>query len=328
MPTGLAVNTRLLDRITSIAILDVLRTSSIAMETALANTNALATLLSEWPQPVISDYELGCMILRVSEAPLTRARYTELVELLGTVKLITPHKDFAEGAVYTIFGKTDAMPAAIACSADPFAYLSHLSAMEFHGITDRLPKTLYLCTPPSAEWSREARSRMEKELGPRLQEYTSANLPVLRNVLKAKIGHSTLSIMRRSKMGAFKIVKGRAIRVATIARTFLDMLREPENCGGMQHVVDTYKEYASSYLTQICNEIDQHGSAVDKVRAGYLLTEVCGLHHETIDSWRKFAQRGGSRKLDPHEEYANHYSDGWKLSINVPSLAANNSGDE
>ena len=268
------------------------------------------------------------MILRVNEPPLTHRRYNELVELLSTVKLITPHKDFAQGAVYTIFGKTDAVPAEVACSADPFAYLSHLSAMEFHGITDRLPKTLYLCTPPSAEWNREAKRRMEKELSPHLTEYTAANLPKLRHVLKSKIGRNGLVVMRRSKMGAFKIIKGRSLRVATIARTFIDMLREPENCGGMQHVVDTYKEYAASYLTQICKEVDQEGSSVDKVRAGYLLDEVCGLQHEDINTWRRYAQRGGSRKLDPHEEYANHYSDRWQLSINVPSLALNNPGNE
>jgi predicted transcriptional regulator of viral defense system len=298
------------------------------MDINLACTNAVAAQLSDWPQPVITDYELGRIYLSISDTPLTRTHYDKLIETLEAVKLVTPNKDFRGTAVYKLFGKTDVLPAAVACSADPFAYLSHLSAMALHGITDRLPKTLYLCTPPTKEWNDEARVRMERELGESLHEYKAAKLPLLRYVLNVKVGSSNLFVVRRSKRGAFKIIKDRGIRVATIARTFLDMIREPENCGGMQHVVDTYKAYAPTYLTQICSEVDQHGTAIDKVRTGYLLKTVCDLDHPAMERWLAFAQRGGSRKLDPNEEYASYYSDEWQLSINVPSLMPNNSVDE
>src|SRR3546814_17754380 len=108
--------------------------------------------------------------------------------------------------------------------------------------------------------------------------------------------------MRRSSRGAFKTIKSPHIRVATVGRTFLEMLREPEHCGGIQHVVDTYKDYAARYLPLITEELERHGTAIEKVRAGYLLDEVCHLQHPTMTAWIKHAQRGGSRMLDPRSD--------------------------
>ena len=129
-----------------------------------------------------------------------------------------------------------------------------------------------------------------------------------------------VELLRRSSRGAFKTIRSATIRVATVGRVFLDMVREPQHCGGIQHVVDTWRAYAERNLPLIVEEIERHGNAVEKVRAGYLLDEVCHLSHPLIDGWTKLAQRGGSRMLDPQAEYASHYSEKWMLSINVPSL--------
>lgn len=129
-----------------------------------------------------------------------------------------------------------------------------------------------------------------------------------------------VELLRRANRGAFKVIKSPAVRVAMMGRTFLDMVREPECCGGMQHVVDTYRQYGPRNLPLIVEEVERHGKSIEKVRAGYLLEEVCKLQHELIDKWRAAAQRGGSRVLDPASEYSAIYSEAWKLSINVPSL--------
>jgi hypothetical protein len=96
----------------------------------------------------------------------------------------------------------------------------------------------------------------------------------------------------------------------------------------MQHVVDVYSAEAKRYLRLIIDEIDRHGLTIDKVRAGYLLTEVCHLNGLEFQEWQKLAQRGGSRKLDPDGEYATAFSEHWKLSINLPSLTAPIAQDE
>lgn len=53
----------------------------------------------------------------------------------------------------------------MACVVDPFAYLSHLSAMEYHGLTQRMPSMLFLSSPAPIEWKTFAEARMWQDLG-------------------------------------------------------------------------------------------------------------------------------------------------------------------
>ena len=212
------------------------------------------------------------------------------------------------------------MAAELACLVDPFAYVSHLSAIEHYGLTDRFPAVLYLSTPPNAEWRALATNRMQSDLGDAFEPYLNSGFPQLRNIGITKIDRTTVHILRRTNRGAFKTISENTLRVATVGRTFLDMLREPHLCGGIQHVIDIYRDSAKDYLRLIVDEFDAHGSAIDKVRAGYLLTEICHLESEAFRSWEAFAQRGGSRKLDAEADYSEAFSEKWKLSINVPSL--------
>ncbi len=162
---------------------------------------------------------------------------------------------------------------------------------------------------------------MRRDLGANYDEYLISRLPKLVRPKLSKIGAMSLHFQERSQLGAFKHVSGSNMRVATIGRVFLEMTREPQLCGGIQHVIDIFSNNAKQYLRLITDEYERHGKAIDKVRAGYLLTEVCGVKDLVVESWTRFAQRGGSRKLDPEVEYAPEYSERWKLSINVPSLA-------
>jgi hypothetical protein len=73
--------------------------------------------------------------------------------------------------------------------------------------------------------------------------------------------------------GAFKTVEGRKLRVSTIGRTFLDMLRRLDYCGGMRHVMELFGTSAGQYRPPIIDELERHGNAIVKARAGYLLEE-------------------------------------------------------
>ena len=239
---------------------------------------------------------------------------------MSSFGLISPAKDFKAGTVFQLFGRNKPLPMEVACSVDPFAYVSHLSAMEYHGLTDRFPKILYLSTPPDQEWKTHAAVRMDKDLKELKDTYLAAKLPTLKFQKMERINGVRVELMRRSHRGAFKTIKTPSIRVAMVGRTFLDMLREPELCGGMQHVADTYREYAIRYLKLIVDEVDNHGTSIEQARAGYLLEKVSGLSDPLIDAWALKVQRGGSRKLDPQAEYAPFFSERWALSVNLPSL--------
>jgi len=294
-----------------------------SMHDLAAIMHSIQAKLAVWERPVITDYELGMLMATLLDSPLaspTLSLYKQLVDGLSSFGLIFPDKDFKPGTVYRLFGRVKPKAVEIACAVDPFAYVSHLSAMEYHGLTDRFSRILYLTTPTDKEWREQAAARMDKDLGKQAGPYRLARLPALRRLPVDRIDGQRVELMRRSSRGAFKSIKSAAVRVATVGRVFLDMVREPHHCGGIQHVADTYRQHAPRNLSLIVDEIERHGNAVEKVRAGYLLDEVSGLSHPLIDTWVTHAQRGGSRMLDPQAEYASHYSEKWKLSINVPSL--------
>lgn len=273
--------------------------------------------------PALSAYELArrvFVLLDTAQVPDAQAICAEVTQALLRVRLLTPLTEVSSPTAYLLFGKAQAAPAEMVCSLDPFAYLSHLSAMEYHGLTDRFPKILYFTRPAASEWRKQAALRMEKDLGERWAAYEPSGLPRMLMPKITALGSTVVQFAERSQLGAFRRVAGSTLRVATLGRVFLDMLREPALCGGIQHVIDIYRREAARYLSLILDELDRHGQPIDKVRAGYLLTEVCQLETPAIAVWAALAQRGGSRKLDPEGEYAPHYSERWQLSINVPSL--------
>jgi predicted transcriptional regulator of viral defense system len=280
----------------------------------------IADALAKANAPTISAYGLGKLVylegnLRESKEP--KKEYKHLVDTLLTVRLLA---SINKVSAFHLFGHYAATPAEIACCVDPFAYVSHLSALEHHGLTDRFPKILYLTRPSASEWRKQADLQMQKDFGDSLESYKNSGLPRLTRPVFDTLNSTSIHIQERSQLGAFRNVSGTTLRVATIGRVFLDMLREPKLCGGIQHVLDIYKREAEHFLKLIIDEIDRHGQPIDKVRAGFVLTEVCKLHHETIEHWKNYAQRGGSRKLDPDVEFVPDHSETWKLSINVPSL--------
>ena len=103
-----------------------------------------------------------------------------------------------------------------------------------------------------------------------------------------------------------------------MAQTFLDTLLRPDLCGGMGHVLDVWAEHALAHLEDVVRVVDVAPTAIAKVRAGYILEERLGLSHPTVTGWRKFAQRGGSRVLDPDQPFAPTFSETWMLSLGSP----------
>ena len=289
----------------------------------------MADALAAIEAPVVSSYVLAqkfFLLQQGEEAGTGKKLFHALVESLHKVRLLTPLEATDMQHAYQVFGRSKATPAEIVCGLDPFAYVSHLSAMEHHGLTDRFPQILYMTRPTATDWRSQAKERMAKDLGDRVDAFIASGLPRLTQPKINRIGSVAIHFCERSQLGAFRLVPDSSLRVATIGRVFLDMLREPVLCGGIQHVIDIYRAEAGQYFKLIVDEVDRHGQPIDKVRTGYVLTEVCSLHDERVDSWQKFAQRGGSRKLDPDGEYVATYSERWMLSINVPSLTRSMGG--
>ena len=242
------------------------------------------------------------------------ARVEKALHNNGILKLLP---GISEQAAYGLIGGNLSDHHAVICSIDPFCYLSHLSAMEFHGLTDRLPEQIYVSTPASSEWTAFAAERMAKDLGEDWAAYHASGLPLLGRTSVSKLGKRPVHRYASIHLGAFRLIKDSPIRVATLGRTFLDMLREPGLCGGLAHVLQVFKAHAAASKRLIFDELDQHGTKIDKVRAGFILEDICQLRDPRIDAWVAFAARGGSRKLDASADYEPTFSERWMLSINT-----------
>lgn len=209
------------------------------------------------------------------------------------------------------------------CSLDPFVFISHLSAMAWHGLTDRVPKTLFLTRPSINLWRKLSEARLESKLGHLLPLYQQLKLPGYQKLEISRIGKRPLNIWSSGRLddtwqAAFKRVENGSLRVATIGRCFLDMVREPSLCGGIHHVIEVFEEHGAIHAQQILTEIDHHGNKLEQARAGYLLEQADpAINNEILQRWAQSAMRGGSRKLDPTADYAETYSERWAISINV-----------
>ena len=292
---------------------------------------AVSLHLHSLQQAVVTRYELGTLVYRLYQTKRFRNQrirvykdapqphdVSSVINQLLAQDILSQERDFPNGRVFRIFGK-QAVPAEdIACTVDPFAFVSHLSAMDFHGLTDRFLTSLYLSSPTGTAWKHCALLRTQKDCEGFFDDYWQGGFPPLQRMAMRTIAQVPVRRHGVSKVaGAYRTVKGRPLRVATIGRTFLDMVRNPSLCGGIGHVLDVFDQHAESYLPLIADEVERWGSPIDKVRVGYLLDERCQLTHPNIRQWLKFVQRGGSRKLDAQAEYSSRYSERWSLSINA-----------
>ncbi len=210
------------------------------------------------------------------------------------------------------------------CALDPFSYLSHLSAMAWHGLTDRLPNTLFFTRPSAGLWKRLSDKRLQGMLKALFPLYQQARFPGYQRVAIQKLNKRRLNIWSSSRLddayqAAYKKASDGRIRVATVGRCFLDMVREPLLCGGVYHVIEVFEEHGANHAEQILAELDHHGNRVEQARVGYLLERADPdlASHPTLQRWAASVTRGGSRKLDPASDYSDHFSERWALSINV-----------
>lgn len=243
-----------------------------------------------------------------------RTRAKNAIRRLEAKNTLVADTDFRSG-VWRVTQSTRAGSAEeIACIADPFAYVSHLSAMQRYGLTDRSPKALHLTTPKRSLWN----ALREKQLHSDLPNLNQIEPPVLNKPgFKDTIRRRPIAVHVSSHPWTPTPMRGEETKITSIGQTFADMLLEPQLCGGMRHVLDVWENEADQWVPEIIAAIDVTESKIAKVRAGYILSEVMDIDVPALHNWEQFAQRGGSRKLDPDAEYAPEFSERWMISINV-----------
>lgn len=242
-------------------------------------------------------------------------QFRRMITQLENKRAVALDSEFRSG----VWQNLSVAPAATAEEAlsivDPSAYVSFLSAMQRYGWTDRASSDLQMTTLADGLW-RQRQLQILKERKP--DRFVGKEFP-----RPYRVGFGTtlrgrqISLHKTKKIRETAIVRGSYIRISKAGSTIVDMLTEPQRCGGMRHVIDCITKIYESYEEDILSSVDKLGDPITKVRAGYIIEEIIGKHHDVMDNWLDFAQRGGSRRLDPQKPYGSTYSEKWMIATNV-----------
>ena len=283
-------------------------------------------LIEEHDKPVVSFQELvfytyklyrdkefnGFLIRKISRDEPERRIIENNIDELISQGVITQHLGLP---IYFITSHKKPTAQQYVCTINPLCYISYLSAMEWHGITDRIPNTIHLTTCSNYKY-KELISSGIKITFPKIKDMSLLSPQRIITLPNFDNKFFEFHQSRDFQLPKEQFNTG-GVRVSSLGDTFVDMLKKPELCGGFSHVVDIFKEYGDQYLPVIVKAVNKNGNAMDKARAGYILEEICHLEHRIINTWKKDVKRGGSRKLIPSNEYSSIYSETWCISINT-----------
>lgn len=274
--------------------------------------------------PIITEYEffvLGERLFNQGDISGERMKYLpiewddvrsrRMIKRLLRQRVIVPDADFRSGVWRIVQSPASGTAEQIACLVDPFCYVSHLSAMQRYGLTERSPEALHITRPKREIWNSLRDQKLLRDLD------TDSEHPILLRYGFGEMVRRRPVIVHESRYPAEMLPVSDGSRVSSLGRTFADMLSEPDLCGGMRHVIDVWENHAEDALDELVEAIDAFDKKLVKVRAGYVLTELLGIENEIIASWEENAQRGGSQKLDPDAPYAPVFSERWMISLNV-----------
>jgi predicted transcriptional regulator of viral defense system len=278
--------------------------------------------------PIVTDYGIFLLGLRLAEARTWEGealkyvpsdwdekRSRNLTKRLVARRSLVQDRDFRSGVWRVVQATRAGTAEEVACIADPFCYVSHLSAMQRYGLTERSPGALHLTRPSRTIWNALKLAKLSDELSAEhIREASGVLLhfgmnPTLRR-RPVKV-HETKYPARTTEM------RGESTRIVEIGRVFVDMLAQPHLCGGIHHALDVWERTADDWIEPIIAAVDEENASIVKMRAGYILSEKLGVTDPRIEAWKAFAQRGGSRKLDPDAPYAPAFSEAWMISLNA-----------
>jgi len=201
----------------------------------------------------------------------------------------------------------------VVMEVNPYAIVSHASALEFHGLSGDFRQRLILMTP----------SEIDCGLLPTGTESSDWE------DLRPPPGYTAKSVLgqdvdwQRADPGTYFGFRtyqpfGAPVRVTTPERTLVEGLRNPQLCGGVETVLTAWERARWTLnVDAVIATVDRFNTGILRQRVGFVM-ESLGLTHAALEDWARHAQRGGSSKLVGSEPYVPTYSERWKLSLNAP----------
>ncbi len=196
---------------------------------------------------------------------------------------------------------------------NPYAILSHFSALVFHGLTQEQPK---LITATSAHGWSDA----PFPLGTVPDEWDRLAMPAASQ--PARIVDIPV-IWRPGALPSMAGVEVHAplavpFRITGVERTLVEALQDPKASGGISNVLKAWADARDRMDVDAVVELTElTGITLLRQRVGYVLEEL-GLAHPRLEAWATGSTRGGSSRLVGSKPAWPGYSARWNLSLNGP----------
>jgi predicted transcriptional regulator of viral defense system len=195
----------------------------------------------------------------------------------------------------------------------PYATLSNLYALFYHGLTETIPKVLTAAVPADGKGGLlPADTNTEDWEG--IPLVSGRRVP---RILQRSVNWRRVEVKRYFGFELYRR-HGYPVRVTTPERSLVDGLLYPNLSGGLDTVL---RAWALARDVLDVDAVVYQAERLDKVilrqRVGFVL-ERLNLWHPALEEWRAHTERGGSRKLLASAPYAPQYDEHWDLSINAP----------
>lgn len=195
----------------------------------------------------------------------------------------------------------------------PYAALSHLSALVFHGLTNDLPQVLTASAPFGGLGE-------QVPLGTEPRDWDG--LPMVRGRTPKQLLGQPVEWMEITPDRYFGTTiyqpHGYLIRATNLEKTLLDAIQAPDRAGGIENVLRAWVLAGETLdLDLLVQYVDRLNIALLRQRVGYILDEL-GLTHRVIEEWPSRSRRGGSSRLVGSAPFSPMFSERWNLSLNGP----------
>ena len=181
------------------------------------------------------------------------------------------------------------------------AALSHWSALHYHGLTDQIPRTIFVLTTASGHIPRHRRFGSVKKEGYAVGDFT----------------YQFISIKAERFFGLQKIWIGEtSVLITDPERTLLDGLAAPQYFGDIAEILDAFRQKKDSLdVEKIISYALLWDAAVIK-RLGWVL-ENLGIPQGRLQSLLDFPIKG-YRTLDASGPRKGPYNSRWMIQENLP----------
>ncbi len=170
---------------------------------------------------------------------------------------------------------------------DPY-YISHWSALNYHGLTEQTPPAVYMTT---------TKPRNRKKV--------------------LDIEFVFVTVIERKMFGTTEVkIENSPVKMSTPEKTIVDCLDHPEHCGGIEEVAKAiYFEHKNLDFKKIVDMVKKTGNRTIIKRLGYLLDRL-GLHeYDNLLTGIKISK--GYSCLDPKLPKRGKINEKWKLGVNI-----------